>query len=375
MGEHSLKKTTIFLLIIYGITIGVFYLGYVMYRTIRVYAYVTSHQRGWKGKVDTYDAELGFAPIPNSRGAQVFPIGSDIPIQYDEYGFRVPVDSMSVSPKPRPLILTLGCSFTYGYATYAEETYPYLIGHYLKGYTMNAGVCSYGLAQMFILAKRLLPVHKPDYVIVQYSPWLAERAQSPFAPTYFAKLPTPYFYEDSAGLRLHPPVFREITEFLPIQSYQDTPRHTVGEFISFLRRVGLPLFIHDDFDVAIYYAQRIIGRIPRPANNREGIETYVYHEIARIAKENGVPMVIVVLGKDQKPVTIPQHIFPENVLVVNAHSALLERLPEKTANAYYRLYAHWRGSPPQMVDEHPNPYAHKIIAEELAKQIKEDKHL
>jgi hypothetical protein len=55
------------------------------------------------------------------------------------------------------------------------------------------GVSSYGLSEMMVLAKRLVPIQKPDYLLVPYSPWLVGRAQSPFAPTYFGSVVTPYF--------------------------------------------------------------------------------------------------------------------------------------------------------------------------------------
>jgi hypothetical protein len=74
-------------------------------------------------------------------------------------------------------VLALGCSFTYGAATNAENTYPYLVGQRLAGTTRNAGVSSYGLSQMMILAKRLVPAYKPDYLLVQYSPWLVDRSK------------------------------------------------------------------------------------------------------------------------------------------------------------------------------------------------------
>ncbi len=49
-------------------------------------------------------------------------------------------------------MLTLGCSFTYGAANHAEDTFSYLVGNYFGGSTKNAGVSSYGLSQMVINA-------------------------------------------------------------------------------------------------------------------------------------------------------------------------------------------------------------------------------
>ena len=117
-------------------------------------------------------------------------------MRFDKNGFRVPVGDTPTESHGSPLVLTLGCSFTYGDAVYARDTYPYLVGQSLKGTTKNAGCCSCGLSQMLILAGKLIPSHKPDYLIVQYSPWLISRSLSPFSPTYGGKSPAPYFYGD-----------------------------------------------------------------------------------------------------------------------------------------------------------------------------------
>jgi hypothetical protein len=370
---YSIKKTIFFLFIIFSFFILIFYAGYTVHRTKSFYSYVKSSQRASYGKVIIFDHELGFAPIPNSTGWLIFPIGPEIPVRFDEHGFRVPADGKSVSQKKSPVTLTLGGSFTYGDANYAEDTYPYLIGQSLGGHTLNKGVGSYGLSQMLILAKRLVPSHKPDYLIVQYSPWLTSRAQRPFAPTYFRKIPTPYFYGENQELLLHPPVFAGNIGNPLTHRYRQSPR-TAGDFISFFSFVGLPLFVHDDFNMALYYTKRYLRLIPAPNMDRERIERHAYGEIAGIAMKNGATMILVVLGDNHNPLSVPLHILPvlpESAIVVNAHRALLERLPEKTIEEYNNRYAIWRGDPPQMVDRHPNPYAHKIIAEEVVRSIKD----
>lgn len=368
--QYSIKKKIIFWGIIYGTLAIIFYVTYSVYRTVPLYTYVMSHQRGWSGQVHAFDAELGYAPIPNSQGAHTFPVGPDIPMQYDKYGFRVPVGSINAWPKPHPLLLTLGCSFSYGDACYAEDTYPYLVGRYLQGYTMNAGVCGYGLSQMFLLAQKLIPTHTPDYVIVQYSAWLVERAQNPFAPTYAGKLSVPYFFENNGEFVLHAPVFDEYLDRLPLVERYTQAQKTILNFFSFFMACGAPLLFHDDVNMTLYHVRKSLRLIPPPSRKRELIETYVYHEIAKIAHTYDSQMIIVVLGENHEPVIVPKHIVSENTIVVNAHSTLLQRLPRKTAGDYYKLYAHWRGLPPQLVDKHPNPYAHKIIAKEIVKSIK-----
>lgn len=362
------KKKFIFFIItlcIPLITICIGYIGFTIYRTMPLYSYIKTSQRGWSGKVERADAALGFAPVPDSRGAHIFPIGPDIPMRYDANGFRVPVDYSFSLPR-RPVILTLGCSFTYGDANYAEDTYPYLVGQHLGGTTYNAGVCSYGLSQMLILARRLVPVHKPDYLIAQYSHWLVDRSVSPFAPTYFGKLPTPYFYEKD-GLALHPPVFQTISMDIPTDKYRHSPRGVI-DFIAFLWDVGLPLYLHDDANMVFYELKKAFGFIPEPTRNGPEVVKYVYEELAKIAKENNSKLIIVILGSDHYPVQVPYNLFPQDALIVDAHKSLLDNLPVVSYESYMLEYAHLRAM--IMVDSHPNKKAHKIIAEKIVNTIR-----
>ena len=313
------------------------------------------------------DAELGFTYIPNSQGTEIFPVGPNLPMRIDENGFRSPIGNKNVTSNQKPVVLVLGCSFTYGSAVYAKDTYPYLVGQTLGGISKNAGCCSCGLSQMLILARRLIPVHKPDYVVVQYSPWLVSRALDPFAPAYFGKAPTSYFYADD-GVALHPPVFRTKLTDLQTKTYRNSPESAV-DFISFLWNVGLPLLIHDDFNMSCYLLKRTFGLIPKPATNDSEIVSYVYEEIAKLVRKENAKLVIVVLGKNHKPVEVPRHLLPADSMIVDAHNALLEQLLIVDKESYNRNYAHWRGSPPRIVDRHPNEKAHKIIAEEIVLKI------
>lgn len=370
----SRKKRLAFSFIIFLIpatTISAIYVVYTGYRTAPIYWSVKHNERGWKGKLMRSDAELGFAPIPDSSGAEVLPMSDDIPARYDKDGFRVPLeDASNSSVNPHPSVVTLGCSFTYGAATNAEDTYPYLVGRLLRGTTRNAGVGSYGLSQMMVLAKRLVPAYKPDYLLVQYSPWLVERAQTPFAPTYFGKVPNPYFFVSQNELLLQRPVFETNTPDLPIDRYRNT-RVSIIDRVSFLWNVGLPLYIHDDFNMCYYDLKRLFGLVPEPAPNGQQITKYVYEEMAKVAKANGAKLVIVILGNDENPVQLPEASFPGDAIVVNAHSALLEHLSVVNREAYQKAYFHWRGSPLTIVDGHPNENAHRIIAEAIFHKIQD----
>ena len=106
--ELNRKKTLTFsltLLLIPVVTIAFIYLGYTVYRSIELYSYIKSNQRGWTGTVMKADAELGFAPIPNSHGAEIFPVGPVLPLCFDENGFRSPIGNNHAPSSQKPVVL------------------------------------------------------------------------------------------------------------------------------------------------------------------------------------------------------------------------------------------------------------------------------
>lgn len=362
------RRNKLFALVLLYIGVLVLaYVGFVTYRGVRLYTYLKAKERGWHGDVHQPDPRLGYAPIPGAQGAHVFPVGLDLGMRYDRQGFRVPVDQLERRPRSRPLILTLGGSFTYGDATPAEQTYPHLVASGLGGTELNAGVPGYGLAQMMLLAQSLIPRHRPDFVLVQYSPWLAERAISGFAPTYTGRLPTPYFFEREGQFELHEPSFMTNIFDRPIWQYRDGEAG-LAEASRFIVRTAGPMILEEDWNLTHHHVKRFLGFTPRPSANAEAVVEAVYEEISRVAQKNGAEVLIVVIGRTPEAVTVPAGL-EELGQVVDAHGAMLSRLPERDLDSYREVFGHWRGSPPTLVDGHPNPVAHQIIADSLLRAI------
>jgi hypothetical protein len=332
-----------------------------------LYHRFTASETRWKGKVYQFDPQLGFAPIPGASGSQLLPIGPEIPTRFDADGFRVPLDRQPPPPGAKPLVLALGCSFTFGAFSPAEETFPFLVGQQLGGASINAGVSGYGLTQMLVLARRLIPLHRPDYVLVQLSPWLAKRALSPFGPTYFGKLPTPYLIPSGTGFAIAPPVFSAKIFDLPVSDYEGRPTSTAGS-IRFLKDVAVPLYVHDDFNLVLYRLKKRAAILPVPASDPQKAAEFVYREILKTCLENHAVMVIVILDDKPRPQQLILPYTPDQI-VVNAQAALLNRLPRIDNETYFRTYAHFRGEPLRLVDKHPNAAAHRIIASEIVTAI------
>ena len=354
----------------YGISLG--------HRTYVAYSFLKGDHLGFRGKVHRSDPELGFAAVAGAEGFHVFPSGPPLPMGYDADGFRVIAPHGEETARRRPLVLALGCSFTYGDATRAEHTWPHLVAADLGGTELNAGKCAYGLAQMLLLARRLIPQHRPDFVLAQFSTWLPGRGTSGFARATFGRIPVPFLLLRSDGsVDVHPPAFESKIFALPFDEF-DNKRHGFFEFVRFFFRAGAPLFIHDDLNMAAYTLKRAVGRESdadqeRAQHNREQLNRVVYSAIGRIAEANGARLVIVRLSHPLESDWQRLRELSPGAVVVNAQARLDAHVPSRDKNEYYRLFGHWRGSPPGLVDTHPNPAAHRVIADAVVQAIKADR--
>jgi hypothetical protein len=85
----------------------------------------------------------------------------------NSFGFRSP--EMEYATSPRPRILVIGDSVTYGDSVAPEVTYPNLLNDMLvPGTAVNAGVPGYGVIQSFGLLRRIWDSIDPDVVIFGY---------------------------------------------------------------------------------------------------------------------------------------------------------------------------------------------------------------
>jgi hypothetical protein len=275
-------------------------------------------------------------------------------------------------------VLALGCSYTVGAACRAEEAYPYLVAASLDGEALNAAVGGYGLAQMLVRARRLIPTYRPDYVLAQCADWLVQRSQLQIAPSLLGKVPTPYFFEaDDGRVRVQPPVFSTRLFTLPIWRYANE-RRGAREFLSFFREVGVPLFVHEDVTFSIKRARELVGMIPKPSLASDKIVRAAYSELAALSEANGSRLVLVIVGPVTGTGTRAWLEGLEGVDRVEAETALWNELASDgsgaerpTAQAYLKAYGHWYGSPPVLVDWHPNPRAHAVVAREIVKVLRE----
>jgi hypothetical protein len=151
---------------------------------------------------------------------------------------------------------------------------------------------------------------------------------------------------------------------LPIEEYASR-----GLF-PFVFRIGIPIYLHDDYFEISTRLGRKLGWIPSPLVSEQKAVDFAYGEIRDLCTAIGAEMIVLALPRSINDA--PKHrLRGLSVPVVRVLADLRERLPVATREAWEADYCFWRGDPPKIVDDHPNAHTHEIIAEVLAEAIRE----
>ncbi|MCP5103991.1 MAG: hypothetical protein GY950_11460 [bacterium] len=350
---------TIFTVFIVFSFIALVYLGTIFVRSSKYH----KKRPRVTGSVYQPDKDYGYFPKPESAAFFSIRHSDRVPLVFDRYGFRVPVTKWQIDRPYTGGILFLGCSFTHGDAAPAEKTFPYLAAKEFGSRGMNAGMSGGGLCQMLMRARKEIPLHKPRYVVVQYSHWLVRRSRRYYRPTDFGKTPGPFYYEDAGEIRIHPPVFTTKNFDLPIS------RYARRGLLAFTWNVGIPLYLHDDYYTLSTSLKRLLGILPKPAQSREAVVAFTYKEIEKVCRAHGAQMVVLKLYMNLGD--FPVYGLDElGIPMVDTLEPLVSKLPERTTRAWSEQYQFMKGNPPRLVDVHPNEEAHKIIAGAIVDRIR-----
>jgi hypothetical protein len=365
------QNRILFVLIFFFVFVILAYTHSLFSRSTELYEYLSSEKkRGWYGIAHEIDDSLGFKPSPNGRALHVFPYGDPVPMAYDGDGFRVPVRDTNKINQPDSIgLLFLGCSFTYGDACYAESTFAHLTGSQLGLSYINAGVASYGLSHMYLLASRLIPYYRPKYVVIQYSPWLADRGTNTQAPVYFGSLPNPYFAERDGEISIEYPSYP--TQVFQLDSKEVMEKYK-NRFWKYFFDKELMFFIREDFRQLKLKWNLFTGKIPRPISDKQKAEEYAYGVMVKKAWESGSVPVILNLANEPN-FKYNNSLFQSlgNIIIADANTELDSYLEKSPGTGYSSLYHHYyvHDGDSVVIDKHPNNLSHKIIAATISEAI------
>jgi hypothetical protein len=363
-GTVSNMKKSLFIAVVVVLNLVVcclMYLGVAAFRSIPHY---DAHSR-WDGVAYHQDKNYGYFPTSNKLTFHTLQNSEKVPITFDDNGFRIaPVTGAKQQTTSDTKILFLGGSFTHGYGVPAEKTFANLTASAVGAQAMNAGGSGWGLSQMVLRARDVIPRLKPGIVVVQYSSWLPKRSMSYYGPTRFGKTPAPFFFESEGTVDIHKPAFQAIKFKLPISEFAGKG------LLPFIWHVGIPLFVHDDYMMLRTLIRRKLGLLAEPISSaRQKVVDFAFAEIQRLCSENNARMLVVLIPRsiDDYPVDSLASITAQKVHTLEF---LTKEIAEPTAKNWSLNYRFWRGNPPEMVDTHPNVHMHSIIANQLIDAVR-----
>jgi hypothetical protein len=323
-----------------------------------------------------FDDNLAHRAMPNSKGNYIYYIGDsikgEVPVIFDSMGYRTVPDSLKLNSNLKDLYL--GDSFTFGDFVNAENTYPYLTSNLLHHSYVNAGASAYGIGQMYQIAKKLIPKYKFNYIFIQLSPWLTERAMNLNGSTNYGYLPFPYFSKSADSFKLNLSVYK--TRLL--RSVQINLRETKISYFEKLR-----FMVTDGFKIEVtdYYPYKFaalkvkMGLIAKPTSDKPALENYFYDYLIELCNKNSSTPVILKLRYNAKDCQqLIDHISNRAIVVDLDHdldSIIINK--RGTFENVFGIYHHI-GKDSIFVDSHPNTVAHDIMAHEIFKTLTEAKN-
>lgn len=349
----------------------VFHLVSIHKNTVAYYRYFTDNNfKSWKGKMYMRDSLLGYRLAPLLSSQMVYSQMPAMNVFTNSGGFRISENEQKEQLTTQQTdILFLGCSFTFGSACNAEETFPYIVSQEKQYRYINAGVEGYGLAQMIIAAKEILPKYRPSVVVLQYSPWLAYRSTFQFAPSHGGYLlPVPYFSKQKRSYQIEYPIYRSSVEQLfPEQDRQQFR----GHFLKYYFQKGFLYYAGEQLKIIKHQLRYISGNAEWPTRNIKEAEAYGYTELFQLIESYNARIVVLKLNNGPVQSSEDATLHHPNLLIADADSLMVGELDTINSNSYNRKFGHWakKGRDSVMVDSHPNKLAHKIIAEAIIKAL------
>lgn len=292
------------------------------------------------------------------------------PVKLDSNGYRIAEKNINYPGKKK--ILFLGCSFTFGDYVKAEESFAYKTAQLLRHNYTNAASSGYGLGQMQHLSDDLLEKDKYNYVFIQLSPWLAERSMGLKRSRMYGYRATPYFTPaGTSGFKLVYPVYN--TRMVNRKFMRDTPA-SYYEKLCFSLQEGYDVEIADYFTALSAQWKLNLGLLPKPADNKKELEAFFYRNIIKKVKSSGATPVILKLRYTDKECDHLLNEIKSQATVIDLDLAL-DSVAQRYHTTFEQLltnHQHYKGVRVQY-DNHPNPMAHRVMANYIYTQLQHGK--
>lgn len=284
-----------------------------------------------------YDSRLGWVPRPG---------------RYPEHGVTINLDYFRRTPLPEddsevPVILAVGCSYTFCEQVADEETWPSYLSRQLGVRVVNAGVSSYGFDQIALRLRDEIDSINPDLVIVAII-WQDIVYRSRLS---YRRHHKPYFDIVDGRLELFnqpvPPPWEN-----PIQHPWYERSLLIRDLVHLLS--GSPGFVNEvvAHDNALEVGRRLIAEL------REELE------------ERGVPWIIAIIPTQSVPPPLDRKNLREINLMMGDLGAPVYDLWEEM-----KLDFPAPGQRRVLFDEHMSPEGNRWVASVFSRILRSDPHL
>jgi hypothetical protein len=301
------------------------------------------------------DQELGFVSPPGSRIVRTdLNSGLAYHLYHNRRSARVNGPGEEVEGSVD--IMTVGCSFSYGYGFENELTYTERLGRLLRKRVINLSLGSYGTVQALQMLRRNKDL-RPKLVIYGFMNAHLGRNLRPCASNYIPVC-VPYSYVDfrDASPYIHKPLTRRYPIALQRDYYTGVAQLPEGP-------TALPrLLWRLRLDLAGATAPE--GPPRTPENELEAFR-FLLSEMHKTAEEIQATLLVLYL---------PHPLFPEVEWPAPTYVKVVKELKDVIVRVNMVRVARKNLSPALIVharDRHPSPRMHELTALELSRVIRE----
>jgi hypothetical protein len=302
------------------------------------------------------DDEMGFV-APRHASTEIRYVGGGVGWHIFTDAQRARVDAPGVETPERVDVMTVGCSFTWGAGVENPETYAQRLGRMLGASVANFGMGSYGSVQAFQSLVRHADL-KPKVVVYGFIQDHLRRNVSPCAPNYVPYcLPVSYLRREGNWITIAPPHMEyfspEDNRAFNMEVALRPPTDPVAWFLGAKWAAKIAVFR--------YRNPRTIAIDDSPQTAAAGIEAMMR---GMESESRAIGAKLVVLHVPYLPRGRVQPVSPAlTAALANKDITFVDFGP--VAAAYYA-----RDPSGTLVlgpdDPHPNPLAHRMIADTLA---------
>ncbi len=326
---------------------------------------------GWKGQalpripvrltgdwIIERDDEIGFVPVRNGSSELDFQAGFRFHVFTDRRGARV--NTRGEETAEQVDIVAVGCSFTWGQGVESDMTYPQHLGRMLDVSVANLAMGGYGSVQSLQRLRRAAEL-RPKVVVYGFMQDHLRRNLSPCAPNFVPYcLPVSYLEREDGRIVVRPP---HMEYFSP-----EDNRAFMTEF-SMRDPSGLRAWFEGakwaaKMELFKYRNAETIRFDGSPGMAAAGLAAMID---AMAVETQAMGARLVVLNMPYLPRGRVQQAPPALMRAVEGKALTFVDFAPAAAEYYDR---HAAGTLTNGLDAHPNPTAHRMMAETLAPAVR-----